>query len=131
MAVKDRALAELLQRALSEEFSVELGDGVRVRFGRLTVNDFVALDEKLGVNIFGAMMEAARTGAGLPSLWSYKFQRELLAQSLRKFEPELTDEEAGLILSLIPVEKLGEILTWVLAGVRPEGGKEGPLATTS
>jgi hypothetical protein len=130
MAVKDRALAELLQRALADELAVEV-QGVRIRFGRLTVNDFVKLDEKLGVNIFGELMEAARTGGGLPKLWSYKFQRELLGQSLRKFEPEITDEEVGLVLSLIPADKLGEILTWVLAGVRPGEERDRPLPTQS
>ena len=127
MAIKDKSLADFLQRALSEEFRVELGEGVVVRFGRLTVNDFVKLDEELGTNIFGEMLESAREGGALPKMWSYKFQRKLLTMSLAKFEPEITEEEAGMILSLLPVEKLGEILTWVLAGVKP--GEGGPLAT--
>jgi len=126
MAIKDKSLADFLQRALSEEYKVELGEGVVVRFGRLTVNDFVKLDEELGTNIFAEMMEAAQKGGAVPKVWSYRFQRKLLTLSLAKFEPEITEEEAGMILSLLPIEKFGEILSWVLAGIRP--GEAPPLA---
>lgn len=84
---------------------------------RLTINDCVKLEKELGINLFGVLMDMARTGTA--SAISYDFQRTIFYHALKKNYPDLTIEEAGDIMSLMNAADLGKALAWILVGMEP------------
>lgn len=119
MAVKDRELTTLLAKVRGEAKEVEI-DGVRIKFARLTLNDNVEIDKKLGINLFAEMVEAAKSG-GVPKVWSYELQRLVFFYSLCKTYPDIEEQEVGELMSLLSQEQLSSLLVWIITGKDTEG----------
>lgn len=119
MAVKDRELSTLLAKVREEKREVDIS-GVKVKFSRLTLNDNIEIDKRLGINLFAEMIEAAKTG-GVPKVWSYELQRLVFYYSLVKNYPEIEEKEVGDLMSLMSQEQLSSLLVWIITGREAEG----------
>lgn len=124
MAIKDPRLADLQGRLAvpAREFKgqdPETGEEIPIKFGRLLLTDLSALDTKLGTNLFASMTEAAQKGSeggGLPKDWSYDVQFQMLFHSLRKIEPEIKQDEAAVLISLLPAQEFWRAFSWAVFG---------------
>lgn len=128
MAVKDRELSLLLAKVREETKEVEV-HGVKIKFSRLTLNDNVEIDKRLGINLFAEMVEAAKDNL-VPKIWSYELQRLIFYYSLRKAYPEIEETEVGELMSLFTQEQLSSLLVWIISGREVEGTQP-PLAKSA
>lgn len=118
MAVKDRELSALLAKVREEKREIDI-NGTKVKFSRLTLNDNVEIDKKLGINLFAEMVEAAKIG-GVPKVWSYELQRLVFYYSLIKNYPDIEEREVGEVMSLMNQEQLSSLLVWIITGKQAE-----------
>ena len=117
--IKDEALRAVLEKMSLQKKEFKLFDGTPIWIGRLTINDCVNLEKELKINLFGTFAEMARQGAA--SQLSYELQRTLFFHALKKTYPEITVEEAGVLMTAMPPSELASALAWIFTGAESAG----------
>lgn len=108
---------------LKGEVEVDLGSGKKLVF-RLGVNEMIRIQDALGL-----ADDDAKFLAALSSLRSFKAVRTIVHSALLRDQPEVTEEEAGDVVTELGMQRVGEViqqaLRWALPDRKPGGERRG------
>jgi len=113
MAVKDPEVAAALERARQTYKTFQVGEA-RLKFGRLTLEDNIAIKDETGFDLFGESLAAGEAGA--PNV--------ALRLSPRCY-PDITKQEVSELSTLMPLNDILRVIVWALTGTEPPPLEEG------
>lgn len=120
--MKPPEIQSWIDRLALDSLTIEV-EGAKVKVGRLTVRDSLLIDLETGRNPLFELMDVQAMQKGKHPPLSLELQNLIFYYGLLKFYPDITREEAGDILSLLPVQERQRVIYWILTGYLPEGDR--------
>ena len=113
MTAKD--ILEWADRLAQKERKFQVA-GFEFKVGRLTLLDSFLIDREYGRNPLLEVLDVQGQQAKVYDPYPYSIQLAIFWHGLRKFHPEISLEEAGLLFDLLDPEERARTIAWILTG---------------